>query len=775
MRTNREMPTALAWSTLGLAALLSFARLVSGPDLRAIIMASAMLLIVVAAWVARRVHRFPSGLTWGVAGVGALYAVEILAADVLLDRFDITVTDAIDLAATLLIIGLLAVVVRRRRGGLTVGDLLDGLIITGGMWLVSWILFVEPHVNSTSEPTTALVVNALYLPLAMPVVALSALLVFGSGRPTPAVLLLSTGLLLNVFGDLVYAFDETGALGAWAFTIADIFYLLSAATCAASLLHPSAPTLLGMSSIQHEDTLPGRLAVTIGSLMAPVALLAFIPAETSTDRWIRTASALATLGFVGVRHYTATRAQLRAQQEVVRAAHTDELTGLPNKRALLAAATDHIDEVWTTRERPSFYLFDLDGFKNINDASGHALGDEILRAVADRLELAGRGMNAVVARPSGDEFVVFDPTPTSEHEAMRNASVLHSVFARPISTSRGEIVVTSTCGVACMRAGSPTPAEELLRWADIAMYRAKERGRNGVVLYEHAMQERVASRMTIEHSLRGALERRELVLFHQPIIDVARGTVDGVEALMRWRRGDGSLMPPVDFISIAEETGIIDEIGAWAILEALTQLRTWIDDGVVPGSTTMSVNVSPHQLSDIHFPARVREALSRSRVHADLLWLEVTENVMIENTAAARASLDQLRSIGVRIALDDFGTGYSSLSLLQDFPVQRIKIDRAFVDTIAEPGSDSTLVRTIIGLGDSMGVDIVAEGVETVLQLRALRELGCAKAQGFLISHPVPAEAMRSTVGALDGLAQWPEFNQLMGDSSLQRSPGLNT
>ena len=238
---------------------------------------------------------------------------------------------------------------------------------------------------------------------------------------------------------------------------------------------------------------------------------------------------------------------------------------------------------------------------------------------------------------------------------------------------------------------------------------------------------------------------------------------------MRWRRGDGTVMPPVDFISIAEETGIIDEIGAWAILESLTQLRIWIDDGVVPAATTMSVNVSPHQLADIHFPALVREALYRSCVPAALLWLEVTESVMIENAAVARASLDELRSIGVRIALDDFGTGYSSLSLLQDFPVQRIKIDRAFVDTIAEPGSDNTLVRTIIGLGESMGVDIVAEGVETMLQLRALRGLGCAKAQGFLISHPVPAEAMRSTVRALDGLAQWPEFNQLMGDSSLER------
>ncbi len=681
----------------------------------------------------------------------------------------ISIADVIDLFATTVIIVLTALIVRQRRGGLTIGDVLDGLIITSGSWLVSWIVFVEPFVNSSSDPTPALIINALYLPTAMPLIALAALLVFGSGRPTPSAVLLAVGLMLNVFGDLIYALDATRSLGGWAYTVADLFYLFAVATSSAAFLHPSAPSLLGVSAVQRDNALPGRLALTTASLIAPVVLVAFIPGDTSTDRWIRTLSALATLGFVGLRLYTATRAQLRSQHELVRAVHTDELTGLANKRALLAVATDHIDETWTSAARPSFYLFDLDGFKNINDASGHALGDEILTAVADRLKLAAQAMNAIVARPSGDEFVVFDPTPMSEHEALRNASALHSVFARPVSTSRGEMVVTATCGVACMRAGSPAPAEELLRWADIAMYRAKEGGRNGVVLYESAMQDRVASRMTIEHSLRGALERHELTLFHQPIIDVAHGTVAGVEALLRWRRGDGTVMPPIDFISIAEETGLIDEIGAWVILEALTQLRSWIDDGVVPDSTTMSVNVSPHQLSDIHFPALVREALYRSGVPADLLWLEVTESVMIDNTAAARASLDQLRSIGVRIALDDFGTGYSSLSLLQDFPVQRIKIDRAFVDTIAEPGSDSTLVRTIIGLGDSMGVDIVAEGVETVLQLRALRELGCAKAQGFLISHPVPAEAMRSTVRALDGLAQWPEFNQLMGDSSLER------
>ena len=241
-----------------------------------------------------------------------------------------------------------ALVVRRRRGGLTIGDLLDGLIIMSGTWLVSWIVFVEPFVNSSAEPTSALVINALYLPTAMPLIALAALLVFGSGRPTTSVLLLASGLMLNVFGDLIYALDATRSLGGWAYTVADIFYVFSVATCAGAFFHPTASSLLGVSAVPRDSALPGRLALTTTSLIAPVVLVAFIPAETSTDRWIRTLSALATLGFVGVRLYTATRSQLRSQHDLVRAAHTDELTGLSNKRALLAVATDHIDEAWTT-------------------------------------------------------------------------------------------------------------------------------------------------------------------------------------------------------------------------------------------------------------------------------------------------------------------------------------------------------------------------------------------------------------------------------------------
>jgi EAL domain-containing protein (putative c-di-GMP-specific phosphodiesterase class I) len=300
------------------------------------------------------------------------------------------------------------------------------------------------------------------------------------------------------------------------------------------------------------------------------------------------------------------------------------------------------------------------------------------------------------------------------------------------------------------------------------MYRAKGAGRNRLAVYDESMHERVAHRLSVETALYRALDRRELRLFHQPILDLESADVVGFEALMRWQQADGTIVSPGEFIPIAEDTGTIVPIGTWALLEALTQLRSWIDEGVCSKSATMSVNVSPRQLSDPNFPSIVNEALTRSGIPPQLLWLEVTESVMIAEPELALATLRRVCSLGVRVALDDFGTGYSSLSLLQKFPLQRIKIDRAFVHGVADNPNDRSLVRTIIGMGRSLGLDMVAEGVESIHQLQVLSDLGCTKAQGYLISHPVPADAMRGTVAALERLGGFPG---LRGPSSSYATP----
>jgi EAL domain-containing protein (putative c-di-GMP-specific phosphodiesterase class I) len=378
--------------------------------------------------------------------------------------------------------------------------------------------------------------------------------------------------------------------------------------------------------------------------------------------------------------------------------------------------------------------------------------------------LVAEGLGVRIGRPASDEFLVLDTISTTTGEALAHAETFHEAFKAPVSLGAGVMFLTASIGVATMPTDRVIEPTDLFRHADIAMYRAKDAGRNCLALYDDSMQKRLTQRMQIETALHSALDNHEMRLFHQPIIDTTSGRVAGLEALIRWQRSDGTIMSPAEFIPVAEETGIITSLGSWALLEALTQLNTWIQDDIISDSATMSVNVSARQLTDPGFCDVVAEALSRSGLPAHLLWLEVTETMMIENPELARNTLQRIHSTGVRIALDDFGTGYSSLSLLQQFPIQRIKIDRAFVSGIADNANDQSLVRSIIAMGGALGLDIVGEGVETVEQLKMLRKLGAGKAQGYLISHPVPAEAMRSTIAALESLSQWEAFDDVLAD-----------
>ncbi|BAN02706.1 putative bifunctional diguanylate cyclase/phosphodiesterase [Ilumatobacter coccineus] len=767
LNPSKRTLALLSWVYVAIGSLLAVFYLLGHDSVRDIATVLAMVLLLTASLVAWRVHEFSSRFIWALMAVGAIYTLGEVVAALVSPSSELAVLSIFDVAANAIIIVLLASVVRRRRGLLSTGDVFDGVIVALGAWLVAWVLFVQPFLDDPTHSNLGLIVNALYLPMSMPVLALVALLLFGSSKPGAATWWISLGFVANLGGDVMYALEETRGTGLWAYTTASVLYIFAFAFTAAGILHPSARELGEESTGTLRIKLPGRVFITVLALVVPVLMISVLPAASFTDQVVRSVSVLVLLALVGSRLFLSTRTTLHAQDSMLEMARTDVLTGLPNKGALLEQTKDIIDSVWKTETQPSLYLIDLDRFKNINDSLGHKAGDEVLQVVADRLSLAASSLGAIVARPSGDEFLVLDPTPTSSGLALAHAEVLQSVFDQPMTLDHGTIFVTASVGVAAMPQGRPLEAEELFRQADIAMYRAKDAGRNCLALYDQTMQERVSHRMKVETELHGALDRREFRLFHQPIVDSVSGRVSGFEALIRWQKADGTMVSPAEFVPIAEDTGIITSIGSWALLEALTQLRTWTADGVVPEHTTVSVNVSPRQLEDPHFTDVVEEALRRAGMPSHLLWLEVTESMMIENPELARTTLQRIRALGVRIALDDFGTGYSSLSLLQQFPLQRIKIDRTFVNGIIDSSNDRSLIRTIIGLGDSMGLDIVAEGVETVQQLKMLRELGCAKAQGFLISHPVPAEAMRSTIAALESLAEWPEFTQILGDSPL--------
>jgi diguanylate cyclase (GGDEF)-like protein len=754
----------VAWAYVVAGLLAAFALPFLNSTERAILTLVVMAFFLPACVVARRQRGFPGWFIASALSIGGLYLLSAVLLEMSTSSTMELVASVIDLIANGIIVALFAWGVSQRRGRFTTGDILDGLIMGLGGWLVAWIMLVQPYLDINGGSNTNVVLNAAYLPMATPLIALAGGLVLSGLARRPATWLFVAAVAANVSGDALYATFEIGIAGVWSETLAGSLYLIAFSSSGAALLHPTSPELIGKVESHRRLKLPSRLTATGLILTIPVTLMALIESTSGHDRLVRGCSVLALLILVSLRLAQATRSHLDAQEELIASARTDALTKLPNRTAMLELAARHMSQSGGHDTRPSVMLIDIDRFKNTNDSLGHEAGDEALQILAGRLSVVADKLGVHLGRPSGDEFLVFDTTSTTTGEALAHAEAFHEAFKAPVSLQAGVMFLTASIGVATMPTDRVTEPSDLFRHADIAMYRAKDAGRNCLALYHETMQQRLKHRMQIETALHSALDNHEMRLFHQPIVDTTSGRVAGFEALIRWQRSDGTMMSPAEFIPVAEETGIITSLGSWALLEALTQLNTWREDGIVSDSATMSVNVSVRQLSDPAFCDIVEEALTRSGLPAHLLWLEVTETMMIDNPDVARNTLERIRSTGVRIALDDFGTGYSSLSLLQQFPIQRLKIDRAFVSGIADNANDRSLVRSIIAMAGALGLDIVGEGVETVQQLKMLRQLGADKAQGYLISHPVPAEAMRSTIAALESLSQWEAFGDVLGD-----------
>ena len=670
---------------------------------------------------------------------------------------------ALELVATCLTVAGLAALVRKRSGGTITGVGGDAAIVAVAALLAAWVA-VGRTVGNTGFTT---VVLHLQIPAMAVAVLLGGTLLLDTRNRTASSMLLVGALGGATVADLLGMLAATGTATALAQHLATTIHVASFFAVGAAVLHPTV-----VPSNRHQPHRRAgdatRVAIAAASLAIPMLALAVWPARDGTDRAVRVVGVLLLVAAAARNVTKAVRAGRRVHDELVQGAQTDLLTGLPNRQVLLKSIHRLMAHGWEPEHHPTLFFIDLDRFKNINDSLGHTAGDEVLLMVAHRLMRAVRP-TSTVARWSSDEYVVLCPDLPSSQAAMALAERLLTIFREPLALSQGDVFVAASIGVAAISPTSAASPEDLVRHADTAMYRAKDQGRNCIAVYDESMHERVSHRLAVETALHRALDRRELRLYHQPIIELASGDVVGFEALMRWQQADGTIVSPAEFIPIAEDTGTIVPIGAWALLEALSQLRSWIDDGVCSSTATMSVNVSPRQLADPHFPSIVSEALMRSRVAPQLLWLEVTESVMITEPELALATLRKLRSLGVRVALDDFGTGYSSLSLLQKFPLQRIKIDRAFVHGVADNPNDRSLVRTIVAMGTSLGLDLVAEGVESVHQLQVLSDLGCDKAQGFLISHPVPAEAMRSTVAALERLGHFPGLRGAQRPTAVSR------
>ncbi|MEO8305367.1 MAG: EAL domain-containing protein [Betaproteobacteria bacterium] len=432
-----------------------------------------------------------------------------------------------------------------------------------------------------------------------------------------------------------------------------------------------------------------------------------------------------------------------ADQRVVHMAHHDALTGLPNRTLLADRVGQAIARAHRSGGKLAVLFLDLDRFKNVNDSFGHAVGDMLLTAVSARLT-ASRREEDTVARLGGDEFIISIPDVKDAAEAESVAARILADLAKPFTISGHQLHADGSIGIALYPRDGDT-AETLMRNADTAMYHAKESGRANYQFFSVQLTERVSRRLSTETNLRRALERGEFTVHYQPLMNLTTGRTDGAEALLRWPQEDQRLISPVEFIPIAEETGLIVPLGEWVLLEACAQAQAW--QAQHPG-LRIAVNLSARQFRQKNLIGMIEQVLGESRLHPTLLELELTEGMLMHNVEEATHILARLDEIGIRLAIDDFGTGYSSLSYLKRFPIHTLKIDRSFVRDISTDPDDAAIVTAIVAMARSLNLKVTAEGVETEEQAAFLRSLDCDQAQGFHFGRPMPSAEFALLLGS---------------------------
>jgi diguanylate cyclase (GGDEF)-like protein len=425
--------------------------------------------------------------------------------------------------------------------------------------------------------------------------------------------------------------------------------------------------------------------------------------------------------------------QRRAEAKIVYLAEHDALTDLPNRMLLRAQLEYALGGVHHGDRRLAVLMLDLDRFKEVNDTLGHPVGDALLRIVAERLRSCIREKD-MVARLGGDEFAIVANVAEPTAEATALARRIQAALNTPFELEGQQVVIGTSIGLALAPEDGSDP-DQLMKNADLALYRAKKDGNGNYRFFEPEMNQRMLARRDLECGLRNALINGEFELHYQPFVNLARDEICGFEALLRWNHPERRKVSPAEFIPLAEETGLIVPIGEWVLRQACALAATW------PDGLRVSVNLSPAQFKGRNLVQTVIGALAASGLQPGRIELEITESVMLQDSEMALKTLDQLRELGVRIALDDFGTGYSSLSYLRKFPFDRIKIDRGFISELSEAKEDSlAIVRSVIRLGASLGMETTAEGVETEQQLDWVRAEGCTEMQGYYFSPPRPAE-----------------------------------
>jgi len=463
----------------------------------------------------------------------------------------------------------------------------------------------------------------------------------------------------------------------------------------------------------------------------------------------------------------ARRAELRsreqAEERIRYLAYYDVLTGLPNRQCLKERLDQSLREANRHGGHVGVLFVDLDRFKEINDNFGHGEGDRLLRLVAERVVGCVRGSDAVsrsttghpcftVSRQGGDEFAVLLTRLRSRADASRIAERMLGELRKPFSLAGREVRVGASIGIA-VSPGDGGDVETMLKHADMAMYQAKQAGRDSFEFFSPSMGEDAMRRLDLGTDLRRAIEWADFKVHYQPKVDLHDGAVTGLEALVRWEHPTRGFISPADFIPLAEDLGLIGTLGTWVLTTVCAQMRTWLNAGLPP--VRVAVNVSSHQFADPHLYDTVRSALLEVGLPPDVLELEITESAMIQNPEGAVATLESLRALGIQVALDDFGTGYSSLNYVGRLPLDALKIDRSFVNAIADSEDGRSIVTAVIAMAHSLGLRVVAEGVETPEQAKVLRRLRCDEIQGYLFSRPVPPDKVASLLTSRLDLDQY--------------------
>jgi diguanylate cyclase (GGDEF)-like protein/PAS domain S-box-containing protein len=436
----------------------------------------------------------------------------------------------------------------------------------------------------------------------------------------------------------------------------------------------------------------------------------------------------------------------QAEEKLVYEALHDTLTGLPNRIFLM----ERLRQALQLAERNSDYLFavlfiDLDRFKVINDSLGHMIGDQLLVAISRRLSNCLRPSDTI-ARLGGDEFVILLADVKDRDSATRIADRIQEELLLPFSLDGHEVFSAASIGIAFSTVGYDRP-EDLLRDADIAMYRAKAHGRARYAIFHPGMHSKAVALLQIETDLRRAIDRHELQLHYQPIVSLRTRQITGFEALIRWAHPQRGMIPPAEFVPVAEETGLITPMGWWVLQESCRQMQQWHQQFPNPQPLTVNVNLSSKQFSP-HLVEQISQILEETKLPPQFLKLEITESILMENAESAVSTLTQLKKLGTLLAIDDFGTGYSSLNYLHRFPIDTLKVDRSFISKVDVDGEQLAIARTIITLAWNLGMEVVAEGVETMKQLAQLRALQCDYAQGFLFSSPLDVKAVEQLMSS---------------------------